>query len=232
MILVPDTTTGGAYAYRRYLATDLFGFNRRVLRQTQNFGLAPLHFIVQRGPYQDGDTALDMRLDPRVIRLVIAETLYRRDDYWDRRSDVLDLLRPNRSFDGTVRPLVYQKWLPGGKLERRTDLVTTAWSTTVTSATGRFVERGLAAGDAFDITSGSDQGRATVASVVNDYTITLTTPMGHTATAAGRGATCTVCCNAAHRSMRGQGQRRPRRRATEKPCASSLMTHAGTVTRY
>jgi hypothetical protein len=123
-----------------------------------------------------------MRLDPRVIRLVIAETLYRRDDYWDRRSDVLDLLRPNRSFDGTVRPLVYQKWLPGGKLERRTDLVTTAWSTTVTSATGRFVERGLAAGDAFDITSGSDQGRATVASVVNDYTITLTTPMGHTAT--------------------------------------------------
>ncbi len=146
MILVPDTTSGGAYAYRRYSATDLFGYNRRMLRETQNFGLAPLHFIVQRGPYQDGDTALDMRLDPRVIRLVIAETLYRRDDYWDRRNDVLDLLRPNRSFDGTVRPLVYQKWLPAGKIERGNDLVTTAWSTTVTSATGRFVERGLSGG--------------------------------------------------------------------------------------
>lgn len=182
MILVPDTTTGGAYAYRRYLATDLFGYSRRVLRQAQGFGLAPLHFIVQRGPYQNGDTALDMRLDPRVIRLVIAETLYRRVDYWDRRNTVLDLLRPNRSFDGTVRPLVYQKWLPGGKLEHGTDLVTTAWSTTVTSAMGRFVERGLAAGDAFDITSGSDQGRAVVASVINDFTITLEDPPGHTAT--------------------------------------------------
>ncbi|NIQ88929.1 MAG: hypothetical protein GWN93_07515 [Deltaproteobacteria bacterium] len=182
MILVPDTTSGGAYAYRRYSATDLFGYSRRVLRETQGFGLSPLHFIVQRGPYQDGDTALDMRLDPRVIRLVIADTLYRRDDYWDRRNDVLDLLRPNRSFDGTVRPLVYQKWLPAGKIERGNDLVTTAWSTTVTSATGRFVERGLSAGDTFDIITGSDQGRATVASVTNDYTVELTQTLGHSAT--------------------------------------------------
>ncbi len=91
-------------------------------------------------------------------------------------------MRPNRSFDGTVRPLVYQKWLPGGKIERGNDLVTTAWSTTVTSATGRFVERGLAAGDTFDIITGSDTGRATVTSVVNDYTITLTQTLGHSAT--------------------------------------------------
>ena len=182
MILVPDTTAGGAYAYKRYAATDLFGYSRRLLRSVSGFGLAPLHFITQRGPYQDGDTPLDMRLDPRTIRLVIADTLYRRMDYWDRRNEVLDLLRPNRSFDGTVRPLIYQKWLPAGKLEHGTDLVTTAWSTTVTSATGRFVERGLAAGDAFDITTGSDQGRAVVASVTNDYTVVLEDPPGHTAT--------------------------------------------------
>lgn len=182
MILVPDTTAGGAYTYKRYAATDLFGYSRRILRSTSGFGLAPLHFITQRGPYQDGDTALDMRLDPRVIRLVIADTLYKRQDYWDRRNTVLDLLRPNRSFDGTTRPLIYQKWLPGGKLEHGTDLVTTAWSTAVTSATGRFVERGLGAGDAFDITTGSDQGRAVVAEVLNDYTVVLEAPPGHTAT--------------------------------------------------
>lgn len=182
MILVPDTDSAGEYAYRRYSALDLFGFSRRMLRSYSGFGLAPLHFIVQRGPYQDGDTALDMRLDPRVIQLVIAEPLFRRMDYWDRRNDLLDLLRPNRSFDGVVRPLIYQKWLPAGKFDYGSDGVTTASSPTFTSHTGRFVERGLGMGDRFDIMSGTSQGIATVASVINDYTITLTTSLNATAT--------------------------------------------------
>jgi len=183
VILVPDTDASNEYAYRHYSALDLFGFSRRMLRSYAGFGLAPLHFIVQRGPYQDGDTALDMRLDPRVIQLVIAEPLFRRMDYWDRRNDLLDLLRPNRSFDGTVRPLIYQKWLPGGKFDYGSDGVTTAWSTTFTSNTGRFVERGLGVGDRFDImTPGLDAGVATVASVINDYTITLAAPLNTTAT--------------------------------------------------
>lgn len=183
VILVPDTDSADEYAYRRYSALDLFGFSRRMLRSYSGFGLSPLHFIVQRGPYQDGDTALDMRLDPRVVQLVIAEPLFRRQDYWDRRNDLLDLLRPNRSFDGTARPLIYQKWLPGGKFDYGSDGVTTAWSTTFTSHTGRFVERGLGIGDRFEIlTSGVDAGVATVASVINDYTITLTEPMNATAT--------------------------------------------------
>lgn len=179
---MPDTDDGGDEGYRRYRLLDLFGVNRRMLRSVQGFGMPPLHFITQRGPYQDGDTALDIRLDPRIIQIVIAETLYRRMDFWDRRNDLLDLLRPTRSFDGTVRPLVYQKWLPAGKIEHGTDLVTTAWSTTVTSITGRFVERGLHSGDRFHVMTGSDQGVATVDEVLNDYTITLTTPMQHTAT--------------------------------------------------
>lgn len=182
MILVPDTDSGGSPAYRRYSVLDLFGFSRRMLRSYANFGLAPLHLITQRGPYQDGETALDMRLDPRVIQVTIAEPLYRRMDFWDRRNDILDLLRPNRSFDGVARPLIYQKWLPAGKLEHGTDLATISWSTLVTSATGRFVERGLAAGDRFDILTGSDVGVATVAAVPNDYTVQLTTPCIHTAT--------------------------------------------------
>lgn len=182
VILVPDTDSSDEYAYRHYNLLDLLGLNRRMLRQYSGFGLSPLHFITQRGPYQDGQTALDMRLDPRVVQVVIAEPLFRRMDFWDRRNDLLDLLRPSRSFNGVVRPLVYQKWLPAGKFEHGVDLVTTAWSTTVTSDTGRFVERGLATGDRFEILSGSDQGVATVETVVNDYTITLEAPVQHTAT--------------------------------------------------
>ena len=183
VILVPDTDSSGEYAYRHYNVLDLFGFSRRMLRSYSGFGLSPLHFITQRGPYQDGDTALDMRLDPRVVQLVIAEPLFRRMDFWDRRNDLLDLLRPSRSFNGVVRPLIYQKWLPGGKFEHGVDLVTTAGSTTVTSASGRFVERGLAAGDYIYILTGLDQCTATVATVVNDYTVVLTQALHHTTAA-------------------------------------------------
>lgn len=182
MILIPDTDSSDEYAYRRYSILDLFGFSRRMLRSYSGFGLPPLHFIVQRGPYQDGQTPLGMRLDPRVIQLVIAEPLFRRMDYWDRRNDLLDLLRPSRSFDGIVRPLIYQKWLPAGKFEYGVDLATTAASVTVTSATGRFVERGLATGDSFDILTGADKCTATVATVINDYTVTLTQALSGTAT--------------------------------------------------
>ena len=182
VILVPDTDDSGDYAYRHYSVLNLFGITARMLRSYANFGMPPLHFITQRSPYQDGQTALDMRLDPRVVQVSIAEPLYRRMDFWDRRADILDLLRPNRSFDDVVRPLIYQKWLPSGKLERGTDLATTSWSNTVTSITGRFVERGLEAGDRFDIMTGADVGVATVASVPNDYTVILTAPVIHTAT--------------------------------------------------
>jgi len=182
VILVPDTDSSDEYAYRQFSVVDLLGINRRMLRAYSGFGLPPLHFITQRGPYQDGETALDMRLDPRTVQVVVAEPLFHRMDFWDRRNEILDLLRPNRSFNGVVRPLVYRKWLPAGKIERGTDLVTTAWSTTVTSAGGRFVERGVQVGDRFDIISGSDQGTTTVATVVNDYTLTLADAPQHTAT--------------------------------------------------
>ena len=176
--IIPD-------GYETYSVLALFGLNRRALRRWANYGLSPLHFITQRGPYQDGETALDMRLDPRTVQLVMAEPLFRRMDFWDRRDDLLDLLRPSRSFNTTTRPLILRKWLPAGKIERGSDLVTTAGSPIVTSATGRFVERGLEAGQRFDITTDLDIGSDTVASVENDYTVTLSTNCMNTATDVG-----------------------------------------------
>lgn len=182
-ILVPvDPTLYPAHGdipagYRPY---TLLHLTRKLLHGTSGFGLAPLHFITSRSPFQDGETALDMRLDTRTIQIVVGEPVDTDTEYWDKRGELLDLLRPNRSFDGTVRPLIYRKWLPGGKAEFGNDLVTTNGSTTVTSATARFLERGLDAGQHIRI----DMATYTVSAVPNDYTVTLATPYGG-ATATG-----------------------------------------------
>ena len=187
-ILIP----GAGDTYETHNLLTLLGFNTSKLRSYQGFGLAPLHFITQRGPFQDGETVLDMRYDTRTIQIAIADTLYTRSEYWDTRYDLLDLLRPNRSFNGTVRPLIYRKWLPGGKIQRGSDMVTTNADTTVTSHDARFIHWGLDAGQTITI-AGVDY---TVAAVPNDYTIILTGAYG--------GATAT---DVAWEYRRGWGKR-------------------------
>ena len=44
------------------------------LTGTLNWGMAPLHRITQRGPFQNGDTDVDFRLDPRIINLPFVAT--------------------------------------------------------------------------------------------------------------------------------------------------------------
>ena len=168
------STHGDSDIPRGYRPYTLLHLSRKLLHGTSGFGLAPLHFITSRGPFQDGETALDMRLDTRTIQIIVGEPVGTDTEYWDKRGELLDLLRPNRSFDGTVRPLIYRKWLPGGKAEFGNDLVTTNGSTTVTSATARFLERGLDAGQTITI----GVAPYTVAAVPNDYTVTLATPFG------------------------------------------------------
>lgn len=177
-----------AAGYVDYELATLLDFGGGPLRATSNFGLPPVRFITQRGPFQDGETPLDLRLDPRVIQIDVAAYVCNRAHFWTVRNELLNLLRPNRAFsaDGTYRPLIYRKRLPGGKPERGSDLVTTAGSTTVTSDYGRFVHYGgLAVGDYFELTSGADAGTYAVAEVVNDYTVVLDTAMGASATNIG-----------------------------------------------
>lgn len=163
-ILVP-----GASGYETWPLLMLFGAGIGKRKSYAGMGHAPLHFITQRGPYQDGESVLDMRYDVRTVQILIEDTLAGRTQYFDTAWDFTDMLRPNRSFGTTVRPLIYRKWLPAGKVERGNDMTTTNASATVTSNEGRFVGRGLDAGATITI-----GGVAyTVADVPNDYTLIL-----------------------------------------------------------
>lgn len=172
-ILVPVAT-----GYKVYPLTQIFGWGNRTLRSWAGMGLAPLHFITQRGPLQDGESPIDMRWDARTIQILIAETIWDRTTFWDRKWDWFDLLRPNRSFDGVVKPLIYRKWLPHGKVQKGTDMTTVAGSYTVTSHDGRFVERGLEAGQTLYVAGVGH----TVISIPNDYTAILATATAATGT--------------------------------------------------
>ena len=165
-----------AAGYVDYPLANLINVGGGPLRSTANFGLPPVRFITQRGPFQDGETALDMRLDPRVIQIEVVNYLCNRTEFWTTRNELLDLLRPNRAFSaaGTYRPLIYRKRLPGGKAERGSDMVATGTST-VTSAYGRFVHYGgLQVGDAIEI-AGTPR---VILDVVNDYTLIVDANIG------------------------------------------------------
>lgn len=79
----------------------LFGGGRAMLGWTA-FGLPPLHYIKDRGPFQHGSTVRDFRLDDRVLDLQPYETGCERQDYWDHQGALLDAIRPNRGGPGRI----------------------------------------------------------------------------------------------------------------------------------
>ena len=64
------------------------------LTGTINFGLAPMHRITQRGPFQDGDSDVDFRLDPRVFSLPIVVPASTIEEHLDRRARLLQVFKP------------------------------------------------------------------------------------------------------------------------------------------
>jgi hypothetical protein len=64
------------------------------LTGTVNFGMSPLHRITQRGPFQDGDSDIDFRLDPRIISLPIVVPTSSIDDHFAYRNKLLDIFKP------------------------------------------------------------------------------------------------------------------------------------------
>jgi len=164
-----------------YRPRTLMHLTRKLWHGTSAFGHAPLHFITQRGPFQDGTTPIALRYDDRVLQVLIGESVCDPTEWMDKRWDILDLLRPNRSFGCGVRPYIYRRWLPDGHIERGNDLVTTAGSAIVTSHDGRFFDRGgLYPGAQFTITTGPDTGDYTIVAVPNDYTLQLDANMAAT----------------------------------------------------
>jgi hypothetical protein len=70
----------------------------------------------------------------------------------------------------------------GVYMNRRNDLVTTAGSAVVTSASSTFVTDGLVAGGRFAIATGPDMGLYTIASIQSETQLTLTTTLTSTRT--------------------------------------------------
>lgn len=61
---------------------------------TVNWGMAPSHRITQRGPFQDGDTDVDFRLDPRVLSLPFVVPASNADESFEVRNKLLQVFKP------------------------------------------------------------------------------------------------------------------------------------------
>lgn len=60
---------------------------------TGNWGLSPAHRITQRGPFQNGDSDIDFRLDPRIINLPIVVPASNFADMMQKRSDLMKVFK-------------------------------------------------------------------------------------------------------------------------------------------
>lgn len=98
---------------------NVYRFDDRKGRFLYNFtgwGMPPIRYITQRGPYQHGQTALDYRLEPRIIQYLHRRLGNCRNDYWNNRSDILNHIRPNRQLANSFEPGRLRKILPDGSI--------------------------------------------------------------------------------------------------------------------
>lgn len=70
---------------------------RWILNAT-GWGMPPIDFITQQGPFQHGANVRDFFLEPRIIQLLIEQEFCDRDAYWSGRNSLLDAIRPNRFY--------------------------------------------------------------------------------------------------------------------------------------
>jgi hypothetical protein len=96
--------------------TNVYSFDDREDRFEFSFtgwGMPPIDYITQQGPFQDGVSLLDYRLKPRVVQLTHRRVGGCRDSYWDMRSDLVNILRMNRGSSGLERGRL-RRVLPDG----------------------------------------------------------------------------------------------------------------------
>lgn len=80
------------------------------------WGLPPIDYITQRGPFQHGVSVRDLRLQPRMIQLLIDQNFCSRDDYWAGRGALLDQIRPNRPVPFGIEPGQLRRVLSDGSI--------------------------------------------------------------------------------------------------------------------
>lgn len=96
----------------------------RAMMTETGTGLPEIQYVTQRGPFQDGESVKDFFLRPRLVEIRHRRNCCSREEYWDCRAELLDILRPNRS--GTRVPQgKLRKILPGGAIR---DLIVTVQS--------------------------------------------------------------------------------------------------------
>lgn len=91
---------------------NLHDFDARVVMSRDGYGMPPIEWHTSRGPFQHGETALDYRLRPRTLRLILHWKAHSREALWAMRDDLLDILRPGRGGDASPGRL--RKVLPNG----------------------------------------------------------------------------------------------------------------------
>lgn len=108
--------------FDEYIAPDglTYEFNDsqvRFLMSFSGFGIPPIEYRTQRGPFQDGETLIDFVLRPRVIQLLHRRGADSRDDYWDIREDLINHIRINRqTVAGNREQGVLRKRLSTGQV--------------------------------------------------------------------------------------------------------------------
>ncbi len=91
------TTDGVKYYFNDRLDKFIWGDTGR--------GMPPMTMRTERGPFQHGDTILGFVLRPRIIQMVHRINGCSREEYWNNRANLLDIVRPNRhgsTFDTPV----------------------------------------------------------------------------------------------------------------------------------
>ena len=81
---------------------DIYSSYTVYLSGTIGWGLAPSHRITQRGPFQEGDSDIDFRLDPRVLSLPFVGVASSIDEHFRLRNALLDVFKPGND-DASLR---------------------------------------------------------------------------------------------------------------------------------
>lgn len=81
--------------------------------QEDGFGMPPIEYVTQRGPFQHGETVKEMWLRPRTIQILVRREACNRPEYATLRDSLIDYLRPNRGGH-VVTPGLLRKYKANG----------------------------------------------------------------------------------------------------------------------
>lgn len=103
-----DTTALGTAVLTSGIPFNFENKHIKSLLTEEGFGMAPIEFVTQRGPFQHGESLRDYFLRPRTLQLLLRRNGCSRDEYYTNRFELIDILRPNRvqsncNIHGTLR---------------------------------------------------------------------------------------------------------------------------------